>query len=332
MALIASVQNLVQANGTSSTFTVGNSLDVPETLDPFTITTNTPFLSATLGTDGVTVTVTNTATFPISGLVSVTDSLLNACYVPVLTYTPITTVQTGRSAAQAVATVRRRTNLNFGEPADLDIVAMLNDGIEAVSADIEPVVAMQSLLVVAPNTNMLALPLDFERVRDANFSTGNPAVGGTVVYELVQLDYDSFIQETDASPAGGIGGIPTIYSLVQDSSGIMLVQFYPFANAGQFNFHYYKRPAIYVVGPGNVASATSFTDLDSLWQEAVILYACSQACENREDYGTADRFFKMFEAAMEKNSLKVKRRTRKRGTNTVRDVTANESVIAPWMR
>jgi hypothetical protein len=40
----------------------------------------------------------------------------------------------------------------------------------------------------------------------------------------------------------------------------------------------------------------------------------------------------MFEAAMEKNSLKVKRRTRKRGTNTVRDVTANESVIAPWMR
>lgn len=257
--------------------------------------------------------------------------------VPVAIVPMSPNVPQGRSAAQAIATVRRRTNYSFGLPNNEDILAGLNDGLEKVATRIEPVIATASLPIVAPNTNILAWPQDVERVRDVNFSTGNPALGGTVVYEMLQLDFDEFIQETDSTPAGGIGGIPAIFSLIADQAGVMLMQFYPFANEGYVNLHYFKRPILWFIPTNGAPASPSYTDLDSIYQEAAILYGCQIAAESREDDALATKFNKLFEWEFNiENPFNVqylaKRRVRKRGTNTVRDVSAGESVVPAWMR
>lgn len=255
--------------------------------------------------------------------------------VPVAIIPISSNVPNGRSSAQAIATVKRRTNYTFGTPSDSDILANLNDGLEEVTKRIDPIIGNCSLPIVAPNTNFLAFPQDVLRVRDANYTTGNPALGGSVVYEMVQLDYDVFIQETDATPAGGIGGIPAMYSLISDQSGVMLVQFYPYANSGYINLHYYKRPIQWYLAENG--QPPSYTDLDSTYQMPAILYACQLCAEGREDDATAMKFNKLFEWEFSPNNefnvnYIAKRRVRKRGTNTVRDVSIGESVTPTWMR
>jgi hypothetical protein len=327
MALVSTSQVIIMAAGVSTTLTITST-----TGTAVSAVTNSTYITASVV--GSVWTISNTANFPLVAQIVFTsaDTVPFAITLPTFVYVPDTTVQTGRSAAQMAATIRNRTNLVFGEPTDAVLVQMMNDGIEEVARRLEPVQTNVTVAVVNPNMNMFILPQNVERVRDANYSTGSPGAPGTIVYELVQLDYDTFIQETDASPAGGIGGIPTIYSLIQDASGLMVCQFYPYTNTGQFNFHVFKRPLMYTTDVNGNASTTSYTDLDALWQGAVILFACSQICENREDYTTADRFLKMYDKTMEENMLEVKRRVRKRGTNTVRDVGVGESVIPTWMR
>jgi hypothetical protein len=252
-------------------------------------------------------------------------------FLPVAIIPPCGLTPGGRTSAAAIATVRRRTNMVFGEPDDSDICAMLNDGLEQVAKLTEPILATKSLPIINPNTNLLAFPADVDRIRDANFSTGNPALGGTVVYEMVQLEYNEFIQETDSTPAGGIGGIPTIYSLVADQSGVQLIQFYPYASTGYINIHYYKRPIQWYIP--QAGQPASYTDMDSGWQEAAILFACQQACENREDLTTGAKYFaELYKAKCEEMLTTVRRRRRKNGTVTVRDVSINESVTPIWMR
>lgn len=255
--------------------------------------------------------------------------------VPVAIIPMSPNVPLGRSSAQAIQTVKDRTNAQFGEPSDATILRFLNDGLEEVATRLEPIIATASLPIVTPNTNLLAFPQDVERIRDANFSTGNPALGGTVVYEMVQLDYDVFIQETDSTPAGGIGGIPTIYSLIADQGGVQLIQIYPYANTGYINIHYYKRPILWYLQTQGLPP--SYTDLDTVFQQAALEWACSMTSESREDDVTAKRYMDLFNYRFNMDNpfnlqLIAKRRVRKRGSNTVRDVSINESVTPIWMR
>ena len=330
MSIIVSPQTLVLPLGGTASFTA---------YAPGYSSTTPPAIVASTTSSYVVVTGSGTAPGPVT--FSVTDlgiiatgsriaiSLVgqpDVAFLPVAVYAVDPMVATGRAAPSAIATVRRRTNSVFGQPSDADILAMLNDGIEVVAEYLESVIATAALPILSANTNILAFPQNVERVRDVNFSTGNPSASGTVVYEMAQLDYDEFIQNTNSSPAGGIGGIPTMYSLISDQSGIMTVQFYPFANAGQMNLHYFKRPTLWTNSP------TSYTDLDSSWQECVLLYACSQVMENREDTVTADYFWKKYEARVEENKGDLKRRERKQGGGVIRDINEGAGVFPVWMR
>ncbi|MGB8520845.1 MAG: hypothetical protein WCD38_11850 [Candidatus Tumulicola sp.] len=264
-------------------------------------------------------------TFTVSGVAA--DS---GGGIPVAVIPQNPAVPQGLTSVAAINRVRKRTNLVFGQPPDADVLDMLNDGLEQTAALLDPILVNASLPIVSPNTNVLALPLDVAHPRDINFSTGNPTLGGTVVYEMVQMDYDTFIQFTDSTPTGGIGGIPSFYSLIQDASGAQLIQFYPYANSGQLNIHYYPRPTLWTLPTGG---GVSYTNLDSAWQTLPVLYACALACENREDAaGTAEYYWKLHGAKAEEMKLTVRRRARKRGTAVVRDVSAPTSILPNWMR
>lgn len=261
-------------------------------------------------------------TFSVAGDTADSGQAVPICIIP-----QNTNVATGLTATKAIAKVRRRTNLQFGQPPDSDITEMLNDGIRMTAKNFEPIITQTFLPIVSAQQNVLALPFDLERVRDANFATTNPSLSGANVYEMVQLDYDEFIQMTNSSPVGGIGGIPAIYTIIQDSSGVQLIQFYPYANVGgQLNLHYYKRPTLWT------STGSSTTDLDELWEEAVITYACQQVEENRENESGVKMYRTMHKEEIEENKLEAKRRLRKRGTNTVRDVSEGESIFPAWMR
>ena len=82
-----------------------------------------------------------------------------------------------------------------------------------------------------------------------------------------------------------------------------------------------------------VAVPNSYTDLDSAYQECAMLYACMQACENREDYTTGAAYFgKLLNAKVEESKQTVKRRARKPGPTYVNDVMTLDTVIPNWMR
>lgn len=342
MSLIIQPNIAALAPGTTATITVSPGLGFAGTAAGVVAVTNNAAV-ATIAGGGAAFPLTFTVSAPLTAIGSATISFnstdstntqdsglgLAVAVIPQNGYVP-----QGRSSVQLIATVRRRTNLNFGFPSDADILAMLNDGLEAVATRIEPIIALASLPIVTPGTNIIAFPEDVERIRDINYSTGNPALPGTVVYEMVQMDYDIFLQNTESTPAGGLGGIPTIYSIIQDFGGLsgpgaQLVQFYPFANSGNLNLHYYKRPTLLTLPQTGV----SYTDLDSIYQEAVILYACMQACENREDMGTSAKYFKgMFDTELEASNMIARRRARKPGAAVVRDVSEGASVIPVWLR
>lgn len=333
MALLLTPQIIAIAAGQSATITASDYVATPGSA--ITATSNNTAVATVSGsgvTPGpVTFTVTATAnavsgctiTFAITGNAAESGAGIPVCIIPTNA-----AVATGLTATNAIAKVRRRTNLNFGQPSDADITAMLNDGVRLVAKRLEPIIVLTGLPIVTANTNVLALPYAVERVRDANFSTGNPALAGSIVYPMVQLDYDIFVQYTDQTPAGGIGGIPTMYTLIQDASGVQLVQFYPFANVGgQINLHYYKRPTLWT------STGSSTTDLDELWEEAVITYGCQQASESREDtQAMAPYFRKLHQEEMEDAKLESKRRIRKQGTNIVNDVSEGSSIWATWAR
>jgi hypothetical protein len=281
---------------------------------PVTFTVSAP--ATAFGSALITFTVANTPADSGGGI--------PVCVIP---QNPL--VPQGLTSVQAIARVRNRTNLLFGQPADATMLDMLNDGLEQATTLLDPIAVNTSLPITSPNTNVLAFPLDLAHLRDINFSTGNPALGGTVVYEMVQMDYDTFIQFTNSTPTGGIGGIPSFYSLIQDVSGAQLIQFYPYANTGQLNLHYYPRPTLWTLP---TVPAVSYTNLDSAWQILPILYACALACENREDaVGTAEYYWKLHAAKAEEMKLTVRRRARKRGTAIVRDVSDPSSIVPIWM-
>jgi len=302
-------------------------------------TSNSPAVQILGGADGlapgpIAFTLRATPSAIGTALISFTvenDPADSGTFLPVAIIPVIAQVPMGYSAAQAIAMVRRRTNLQFGEPSDADILATLNDGLEQAVKTTEPILATASLPIVNPNTNLIAFPTDVDYLRDVNYSTSNPALGGTIVYEMVRLEYNEFIQETDSSPAGGIGGIPVLYSLIADQYGAQLMQFYPFANSGYINLHYYKRPTLWQLT--DTGQPASYTDLDPGWQVAAILYSCSLSCEGREDYQTgAPYYMKLYTAKIEEMGTTVRKRRRSHGVVTVRDVSVNESTTPVWIR
>jgi hypothetical protein len=237
---------------------------------------------------------------------------------------------TGYSQAAAIAMVQLRTNSQFGQPTAPQIVMLLNAGVEQLGLKTEPVLVNTSIPITVANTNVLTLPADLQRVRNMNYSTGPLTSPGTVAYEMVELPYDEFIEQTDATPAGGLGGIPTIYTITQDSSNVMVIQLYPLVSSGQVNIFYYQRPQLWSTNTSTGGATT--TTVDSAFQEPVMLWTCARIMEAREDIERAKYFMDQYREAMTEARADVFRRRRKNQSNTVRNVAEGEAVTPTWIR
>jgi hypothetical protein len=81
---------------------------------------------------------------------------------------------------------------------------------------------------------------------------------------------------TLSDPLNTAGMPPTVATASYPSGGFMVMQLYPPAMAGQVNLYYRGRPALWAD-----TTANSFTNLDSMAQEAAILWAMCRVLENR---------------------------------------------------
>ncbi len=122
----------------------------------------------------------------------------------------------------------------------------------------------------------------------------------------------------DGNPA------PTIATASAPSGGSMAMQLYPAAMQGQVNLYYRARPQLWAD-----TSSTSFTNLDTLAQEAVILWTCCRVLENRQ---RADESQSIFMPQFNQRVEEIKEKIQKRTTvkwGQVRDVTGRTYPSAP---
>ena len=230
-----------------------------------------------------------------------------------------------------------RTNYRFGVPSASDVTTLLNAAIEQLGIETEPLLLNGSVAVTVANTNIITLPADIFRIRSMTYSTGLRGTIGVSEYEMVQLPVDEFIENSDYNVASAVGGIPTVYTIIQDSAaavalgatptgGQMTMQFYPLASSGYINYFYSARPTLWSAGDG-----TTTTNVDPAFQEPAILWTCARMCEARQNMNQARVFDEQFKAKLDSVHYLVKRRARKSGSNLVRDVSEGESVTPFWM-
>jgi hypothetical protein len=245
----------------------------------------------------------------------------------------------GYMYSTAIQAVRDTTNSNFGQPSDGVIGRFLNRAVEQMCAKLDAPLTNTNLAVVNPNSNVFTLPSDIWQLRNVTYSNGistyngnaaNPGIAlaaGVTVYEMVELPYDEFIQCTMSTPAGGLGGIPTVYTIIEDMNQVMTIQVYPLVSAGYINLYYYQRGMLW---DPLVPSSTS--NLDSVFQEPVIVWACAQTMHAREMDDRAAVFMEEYKDALAEAKIISGKRKRKNQSITVRDVTEGASVFPVWMR
>jgi hypothetical protein len=245
----------------------------------------------------------------------------------------------GYTYATAIQAVRDITNSNFGQPPDTTIGRHLNSAIELMCSKLDAPLTNYPMQVINPNSNVFTLPTDIWQLRNVTYSNGvatysgnaaNPGISlaqGVTVYEMVELPYDEFIQNTMSTPAGGLGGIPTIYTIIADNNQTMTIQVYPLVSAGYINLYYYQRGMLW--DPNN---PSSMTQLDSLFQRAVILRACADTMHTREMDDRAATFLQEYKDELADAKIISGKRKRKNQSITVRDVTEGDSIFPIWMR
>lgn len=234
---------------------------------------------------------------------------------------------TGYTQAQAVQAVQDETNSNFGQPPVPTIIRFLNRAVEQMCARLDAPLTNVSIPVTVPNSNVFTIPADIWQLRNVSYSNGDPTVEGTTAYEMVLLPYDEFIQNTMSTPAGGLGGIPTIFTFIEDTANVITMQVYPLVSAGFINLYYYQRGMLW--DPNN---PNSTSNLDSVFQECVIWRACSSTMNFREMDDRAAKYLSRYTTELEEAKALSGKRKRKNQSNTVRDVTEGDSIFPIWMR
>lgn len=234
---------------------------------------------------------------------------------------------TGYTQAQAVQAVQDETNSNFGQPPVPTIIRFLNRAVEQMCAKLDAPLTNFPIPVTVPNSNIFTLPADIWQLRNVSYSNGPATTPGTTVYEMVMLPYDEFIQNTMSTPAGGLGGIPTIFTIIQDIANVMQIQVYPLVSAGFINLYYYQRGMLWDLNNPN-----STSNLDSVFQEPVIWRACASTMNFREMDDRAAKYYKLYDKELEEAKVLSGKRKRKNQSITVRDVTEGDSIFPIWMR
>lgn len=223
-----------------------------------------------------------------------------------------------------------RTNYTQGIPSTTQIAALLNAAIEQLGLETEPILLNASVAVTLPNSNTFALGNDVWRIRNMSYSTGLRGTVGVTEYEMVQLEFNEFIEYTDLTVASAIGGIPTIYTIIQDASNVMTIQVYPLVSTGYINFFYSARPTLFGI-TNSAGDQLTTTNIDTSFQEPAILWTCARMCEARQNMNQAQWFDKQFKDKLEAVHMLVKRRAKKNGSGIVRDVNEGETVVPFWI-
>lgn len=183
------------------------------------------------------------------------------------------TVPSGYTGQAALAMVRLRTD-EPTYPSDANLLTLLNAAVEQVAASLGPIRLQKPYPVIA-NQTVVALANDVQDIISASFSTGDPSAAGVMVYPMYQYEQAQFMDLAAGFPGTG-SGPPQYYLITSDQNNAMTMQVYPPAMAGQINLYYRARPFIW----GDASSGSS-SNIDSMAQEAVILWTCARALEAR---------------------------------------------------
>ena len=112
-----------------------------------------------------------------------------------------------------------------------------------------------------------------------------------------------------------LGTPPTSSTASYPSGGFITIQVYPSAMLGQVNVYFHARSLLWAD-----ATTGSYTNLDTMAQEAVILWTCCRVLENRQRGDEALQIFQpQFQAKIEELKLAMQRRQAPK-SSTVRNV------------
>ena len=239
-------------------------------------------------------------------------------------------VPTGYTAQALAAMVQLRANEPSAQAnqagtaaSNSNIILLANAGIEQIEAEIGGIRLLGNYPTV-DNQIVQSLTADTQDIISCSWSTGPVTSPGALVYPMFQFPEGSFMDFAAGFPAVGFGP-PTAYMVYQDQSGVMQLQMYPQAMLGQLNVYYRARPVLW-----DPANNLSTTNLDSMFQEAVVLWTVARVLEGRGRSGEAkDIWEPQIQRKMEELKARINRRTNPK-SGRVRDVTNRGYPSGPW--
>jgi hypothetical protein len=180
----------------------------------------------------------------------------------------------GYTASAAIAMVRLRSN-EYTAQTDAQVLTLLNAGIEQVEAEIGGI-RLYLPYDVTSGQQVITFNEDIQDIFSMSFSTGplTPAPSTAIVYPMRMLEPEQFMQQCSGFPGVGAGP-PTYFMIYQDENSVMTAQLYPPCMLGQLNVYYRGRPQLWAD-----ATVNSTTNLDTMAQEAVILWAICRVLES----------------------------------------------------
>ena len=231
----------------------------------------------------------------------------------------------GYSGSSAIAQCRARTN-EYTAQTDLSVLTFLNAAVEQVEGELGAI-RLYAAYPVTSGQQVITFAEDVQDIFSMSFSTGplTPAPSTAIVYPLRQLEPEQFMSQCAGFPGVGAGA-PTWYMIYNDENNVMTAQVYPPCMLGQLNLYYRGRPQLWADTTTN-----SSTNLDTLSQEACILWTCCRMLEavQRGDE-SKDIFQPQFETVIGKLKDSMARRSvPKRGRVTDVSSMGNWSTI-PW--
>lgn len=220
---------------------------------------------------------------------------------------------------------RARTNEPTAQ-TDAQVLSFLNAAVEQVQGELGGIRLYAEYNVIA-GQQILTFGEDVQDVFSVSFSTGplTPAPSTAIVYPMLQMEPSNFMQLAAGFPGVGAGP-PTYWMAYQDASNVMNVQVYPPCMVGQLNVYYRGRPTLWAD-----ASVNSSTNLDTLAQEACILWTCARMLEAVQRGDEAkDIFQPQFENTIQKLKESINRRNVPKSGRVVDVCATGFGSTIPW--
>jgi hypothetical protein len=231
----------------------------------------------------------------------------------------------GYSGSSAIAMCRARTN-EYTAQTDASVLTFLNAAVEQIEGELG-CIRLYGIYVATPGQQIFTLTEDTQDVFSMSFSTGplTPAPSTAIVYPMWQLEPQSFMQTAAGFPGVGAGP-PSWWMAFTDESSVINIQVYPPCFDGQLNVYYRGRPQLWAD-----TTVNSSTNLDTLSQEACILWTC---CRMLEAVQRGDESKDIFQPQLDARIDKLKDSMARRATpkqGRVTDVASySYPTSTPW--